>query len=588
MAVFECLASANGASVSRNDLFDTVWPRAEVSDDTLTKCIVELRKAFGDSAKNSHVIETIPKMGFRLIPAVEPLEEAPTEATSVPSWLNLKALGVALVLLGVFVYVQIDKQLTPATSTDLITRHSIAVLPFVNMSSDPEQEYFADGLAEELLNLLAQVPALKVVGRTSSFAFKGRNVDLREIGETLGVTQVLEGSVRRSGDQIRITAQLVNVEDGFHIWSEVYERELIEIFAIQDEISSAIWDALEIHLDTVAPKRGLPTTNMEAYALYLKGVTFQSSLANARAMASLKKAIELDPDFADAHYLLAIVYFENPLAGLSTAQRYELARIHSAVAVSLAPGSTKFSLMLELMELHKSRKLSRGEYYRILQSAYTADPSSIQMHLLHGYSLLSLGYFEQALEITEYILARDPLHWVTYTIRGLALRGLGRDQQAHQGLLYGVEQTQIEGLAILHALSWLVAGDEARAEDYLQLNAAIEGGEASQMRTFLDGLINPETRDAFMENVPVEGRAFIFGILEDDRLWPAYAEKGYMPAFLLQYLTTLRSPWLLNHAQYRIWAEATGADDYWLDHGLPDYCDGTFESWVCALPVRSH
>ncbi len=150
---------------------------------------------------------------------------------------------------------------------------SIAVLAFANMSSDPEQEFFSDGISEEIINMLAQVPGLKVAGRTSAFSFKGKNQDLRIIGEQLNVNYILEGSVRKSGNKIRITAQLIKVADGYHLWSEKYDRELEDIFDIQDEISLAILNAIKIKLFGAAKEAVLKkyTDNPEAYQLYLQG-----------------------------------------------------------------------------------------------------------------------------------------------------------------------------------------------------------------------------------------------------------------------------------------------------------------------------
>jgi len=147
------------------------------------------------------------------------------------------------------------------------TRQSIAVLPFVNMSDDPGNEYFSDGLSEEILNLLAKIRDLKVIARTSSFAFKGKNEDIRIVGEALGAKTVLEGSVRKSGDRVRITAQLIDVSDGSHIWSETYDRTVTDIFAVQDDVAAAIIDALQIHVGT-SLARERPTESSEAYASF--------------------------------------------------------------------------------------------------------------------------------------------------------------------------------------------------------------------------------------------------------------------------------------------------------------------------------
>jgi TolB-like protein len=198
----------------------------------------------------------------------------------------------------------------PAMPASVTADPSIAVLPFVNMSSDKEQEYFADGLSEELLNQLAQVPKLRVIGRTSSFAFKGKNEDLRKIGEALGVNHILEGSVRKSGNQLRITAQLIDPANGSHLWSETYDRELSNVFTIQDEIARAVTSKLQL---TIAGggRKGGGTQNIAAYEEYLVGI---SKLRTAQlgplleSVERLERATGLDPDFQDAWTALLGAY----------------------------------------------------------------------------------------------------------------------------------------------------------------------------------------------------------------------------------------------------------------------------------------
>ena len=196
---------------------------------------------------------------------------------------------------------------------------SIAVLPFTNLSGDASKDYFSDGMSEELLNLLARVPGLQVAARTSAFAFKGRNVDIREVGRELGVETVLEGSVRQSGDQVRITAQLIDTETGFHLWSETYDRKLQDIFAVQDEIAQAIVDKLKIELapkeQQLAQRDKAPTQNVEAYELYLQG----RAIWKRRGEDNLRRAIDMyqaalarDPAFARAHAALASAYVVLP------------------------------------------------------------------------------------------------------------------------------------------------------------------------------------------------------------------------------------------------------------------------------------
>jgi TolB-like protein len=180
---------------------------------------------------------------------------------------------------------------------------SIAVLPFVNMSDDKEQEYFSDGLAEEIINALAQITGLKVTARTSAFAFKGKQEDIRKIAEALGVANVLEGSVRKAGNRIRVTAQLISAADGNHIWSERYDREMADVFAIQDEISQAIAEKLRVRLSTNRPLVRRHTENLEAYNLYLRGRNHHLKVTPehmAKAREFYEQAIALDPNYARA------------------------------------------------------------------------------------------------------------------------------------------------------------------------------------------------------------------------------------------------------------------------------------------------
>lgn len=205
----------------------------------------------------------------------------------------------------------IKKEERPAGSAaKTLAGKSIAVLPFINMSNDPEQEYFSDGMAEEILNSLSHLKDLKVAGRTSSFQFKGKNIDLHEIGEKLGVATVLEGSVRKQGNKLRITAQLINAGDGFHLWSEKYDRTMDDVFAIQDEIALAITENLRVILfgkeKEIITKTH--TQNTEAYEFYLRGRFYLNKRFLFQSLEQFKKAVEVDPGFAKAHAGLADAY----------------------------------------------------------------------------------------------------------------------------------------------------------------------------------------------------------------------------------------------------------------------------------------
>lgn len=251
MQVLVCLAEHAGETLSKEALLQNVWPDTFVSDDALTHCISELRRFFEDDARQPRVIQTIAKRGYRFI--------APVNSTALAG---------------------------PVPQTAI--RDSIAVLPFVNMSSDPDNEFFADGITEEIINALAQIQELQVVARSSAFSFKGKHIDPRVVGEQLNVRTVLEGSVRRAVDSLRITVQLISASDGFHLWSERYDREMKDVFATQDEIARSIAERLKITFDRNAQgqlvKAG--TNNLEAYQIYLKGRALLYRRAGATARPS--------------------------------------------------------------------------------------------------------------------------------------------------------------------------------------------------------------------------------------------------------------------------------------------------------------
>jgi eukaryotic-like serine/threonine-protein kinase len=227
---------------------------------------------------------------------------------------------------------------------------SVAVLPFANMSSDPEQEYFSDGLAEEIINALTQIPGLKVIARTSAFAFKGKHEDVRRIAEVLGVRHVLEGSVRKAGNRVRITAQLIQASDGGHVWSERYDRELTDIFAVQDEIAAAIARKLQVNLDTAATSTPQHTPSMPAYEAVLKGrhiMMKQTPDAALRAKEYFDRAAALDASYVEPHAALAHYYGLGSIQGIGAAHDF-MPRLKSEAlqVLEIDPGDARGHILL--------------------------------------------------------------------------------------------------------------------------------------------------------------------------------------------------------------------------------------------------
>ena len=292
----------NGESpVTKDDLMKQVWPDTFVEETNLTQQISLLRKVLDDSSGSASCIETIPKRGYRFTAALNP--EVPVPRSRL-HWFRIAAVCAAVASIGIAAYLWRSRAPLADNSP------AIAVLPFVDMSEDKSQEYFTDGLTEELIDALAKAPGLRVAARTSSFAFKGKQQDVRTIGRTLQVAMVVEGSVRQTGDRLRITAQLNSVKDGLHIWSETYDRDRRDIFAIQEEIARAVVAALRIRIaagpDSKAATQYAP--DLEAYSLYLKGRyawNERTAESLARARQYFEEAIRADPKFALAYAGLA-------------------------------------------------------------------------------------------------------------------------------------------------------------------------------------------------------------------------------------------------------------------------------------------
>lgn len=305
---------------------------------------------------------------------------------------------------------------------------SVAVLPFANLSTDPEQEFFSDGMAEELLDALAKIRGLRVPARTSSFLFKGQAVDVREVGARLGVEAVLEGSVRRSADRIRVTAQLVSTEDGYHLWSETYDRTLDDVFRIQEELARSIVDALAVRLPVEAKHELVQqgTTDLEAYTLVLKGrqaFARRDRESMERAIALFEKAIERDAEYPAAHSGLADVLWVGAANGLWPWERVaERARAESERAVTLDPG---------LAEAHASRGgvLSNDRRWDEAVAAYERaieiSPGYAQVHIWLSSLLGNLWRTEEGLRLARKAASLDPLSRVAVG----SVAAMARDRQ---------------------------------------------------------------------------------------------------------------------------------------------------------------
>ncbi|HJQ26667.1 MAG TPA: tetratricopeptide repeat protein [Blastocatellia bacterium] len=548
--------------VSRQELLDQFWDGKDVYDDTLRKAVGAIRKALDEDASGARFIETHYGEGYRYVgpfaeeaiedaaPTIEvervrglhiiieeddsqaPLAQAATatlagaaEAQAHRRWVSPVALTLSLVavVLGAIGITLYYSQTAPRSNQPPASAiHSVAVLPLKNLSGDPDNEYFADGLTETFITELSKIGGLKVISRGSVFTFKGKEVDPREAGRRLGVAAVLEGSVRRSGDQVRVDVRLVGTEDGKVLWAgDARERAIGDIFAVQDEIARHVASALRIKLsggDQQLARRY--TDNVEAYQAYLKGRYFLSKRTAegiTRGIEYFKQAIALDPNYALAYAGLTAGYdkaywFMRLPAQAVTEKEREAATRALALDDSLAEAHLAMATVYgSAWEMSKAA----GEIARAIE----INPGDADVHHQYAYCLVQLGRLDEA--VAEIQLARelDPLNVVMNVDVGEILLYAGRYDEAIEALRQAIEM------------------DAGRANAHFDLAQAYErkGMEREAIEEYfknapLDGW-NPDEITAMKEAYAASGvRGFWQTVLEKSN---AKSKRGYIAPFVM-------------------------------------------------------
>ena len=349
---------------------------------------------------------------------------------------------------------------------------SIAVLPFTNMSNDPEQEYFSDGISEDIITDLSKIAGLMVIARNSSFAYKGRTVDIRAVGRELGVTSVLEGSIRRAGNRVRITAQLIDARSGAHLWAERYDRDLTDIFAVQDEVTMQIVGALKVTLRPTERARltGTRTRSVEAHDQFLLGrETMEGTIRDAAtfnaAVTAYRRAIALDPDYSEPQAGLASAYvldYQNHWSDV--ADPLALAAHHAAIALEKGPDDPLSHYVSGVVKVWQ-RDLDGAR--RAAEQALILGPNEARAHGTLGLTLVYLGMPDKALESSRRAVQLNPgFAHQTLHFLGLAELLLGRFEEAAATLRERVRlapQTDLGRAFLASALGHLGRIDEARA-----------------------------------------------------------------------------------------------------------------------------
>jgi TolB-like protein/DNA-binding winged helix-turn-helix (wHTH) protein/predicted Zn-dependent protease len=536
LVLLRVLVTRAGELITKEELLEAGWPQTVVSDDALTACIQELRRVFGDNARQPRYIETVHRRGFRFICKVASCEHPAATMTegvgiqgraSIPpvlesrnptaeiagrrrglaqlqAWLDralsgerqllrwrsgvLSLAGLAIII-GTIVLVQnisLQSPRTPASlpppqgrALALPDKPSIAVLPFINMSGDRDQEYFSDGITDDLITDLSRLPGLFVIARESSFTYKGKPAKLQDVGSELGVRYVLEGSVRKAAGKVRITVQLADAATGAEVWAERYDRPLRDVFALQDEIVRRIVTTLNLQIGLAQQGVVIPRTteNLEAYDDVLRGTEYQGSLTkggNAKARALFERAIELDPRYAFAYASLAanyrtghdLAFDPDPHAlgrALQMAQRAVVLDDSLAVAHEVLPLIYESQGQLDpaLNEAERSiildpnsaaaystlgtaldTKAKPLEALAALENAMRLDPrNKINYLWSRGWSKFQLGRWGEALQDFKSYLARFPDFIWAHALLAIALFKVGDPDMAR------VETAKVEGLA---------------------------------------------------------------------------------------------------------------------------------------------
>jgi TolB-like protein/DNA-binding winged helix-turn-helix (wHTH) protein/Tfp pilus assembly protein PilF len=466
MQLLVCLAEHAGQVVSVEQLLDKVWTGVVVTPDSVYHAVAALRRVLGDNSKEPTYIANVPRRGYRLVAPVKawpdpprtPIENARRPSIGrvnaiiallgLGSYWRRFAIALSIVLVGALGYV-VDRvwlfrhvaneppvaTLIPAAALHqpAISEKSIAVLPFVDMSEKKDQEYLADGMAEEIIAMLVKVPNLHVPARTSSFYFKGKSEDIPNIARKLLVTYILEGSVRKFGDRLRITAQLVRADNGYSLWAETYDRDMHDVFRVQDDIANAVVQALQITLlgGPLTRQQG-GTQNLEAYQLYLR--SRNGALQNTKPSLDaerkyLEQAVNLDPSFGLAWARMAtnsLVETENGM--LPAAEGFERAKNLAQRALQLSPdlGEPHACLSYVYRRYDWDWAAAESEVHRALD----LDATNPVVLTIAGRFYDTMGHWEDAERHQRSALAHDPLS--TYAMYGLGstLYGAGRYEEA--------------------------------------------------------------------------------------------------------------------------------------------------------------
>lgn len=598
MEVLIVLAENAGEVVERDALLLRVWGERAVTDEPLTRCVAELRRALGDTRKNPKFIQTIPKRGYRLVAPVSlPVagtgerEQAGSILRNPLTWIAAAAFASAVLYVSLSDVQQSQLPIERLPENAGIGPPSIAVLPLSNRSNDADMEYFSLGVTEDIINLLATIPDLRVTSRTSSFHFRNKDLDLPAIARQLNVQTILEGSVRRQGDEIRVTVQLIDVSTDTQVDAFRFERPIGDLFEVQDEIAVAVANQLRVSLGRIT-ERGEPTQNMRAHQLYLQA-RFESRKRTAetmnKAIELLEQAILIDAEFAAAYEELAAVFMAIPGYSQRPNDRVEIVNPKAMAAAQRAKEldptlSKPYAILAGRSGVATDYVAARAGFERAL----ALTPNDPEIRIWYGMMFSAVGDLEKAFEQFSWAHRVDPLSGLTNRWMGIGLWRLGRDEEARSYLDTAIALGDVNA-RIRRSKDHIENAEFDDAHQLLIVWARNHGIDTEWVRVYLAAVKNPARRDRAIDWVrELEKTHRDIGALTyadigalDDAF--ASADKALANGAMMfltdvpdrQYRDFRRDP------RFARLVQRTGLIDYWNTHGWDGYCQLEGEETRC-------
>ena len=640
MDVLMLMVTHAGQVVTREAFIKNVWGGTFVTDEVLSRCIYRLRQALGDNPKQPRFIETVPKRGYRLIAPVQKsdavAEEVPASAQDdmvlesttrqkldsvtgcrgLATWKHLKWVApisavCILVVVYLFRYASNPQQAdVPVSNVDgavdatsvspapVQAGNSIAVLPFVNMTQDAENDYFCDGLSEELISLLTKVPHLKVVARTSTFMFKDKGEDVRRIAELLGVNNVLEGSVRMEGNHIRVATQLIDAQTGYHIWAETLDLKFKDIFTVQEQIAGAIVRALKVSLDAEDGVPGIsdrvaPTADMTAYRLYLQGLYHwkrRGEPAIRKSIDLFKAAIERDSAFAYPYQALSTAYLVLPYYSReSTATAFDQAEVAARNALELDPSLGKAHAVLAFISL---KRWDWPAAERQFQLALAAEPNDPTIHQWYSEFLSYVGYIDAS--VAQALRARelDPVSPVINDRLGVTYLWSGEYELATEQFRIATE-LGLSRMAFDQAYALLLLHN-GQIDEAVNLYEEILGkfgldthwirpvAEATRDPALVPRALEAVARARAHSSLPDSIVLYAAVLLKQPDLAFEVAKNTLVDKSLtVEFLFAPEAKLLRRDPRFAALLAALGLDTYWDQHRWPEFCERQLETVAC-------